>query len=156
MQTGVSRAGEGRSVWVVGDRCTIKTSGRDTGGAYAMIEITISPGGGPPPHVHHNEDEAFYLLEGRVEFHADGASFTADPGSWITLPRLSLHHYCNIGETDARMLVVVNPAGLDDFFLEAGQPVREGETAHPPTPEEIQRVVELAPRYGLDNRVPTN
>jgi mannose-6-phosphate isomerase-like protein (cupin superfamily) len=63
MESGVLGAGEGRSVWVVGDRYTVKAAGEDTGGAFALVEALVPPGGGPPPHIHHREDEAFYVLE---------------------------------------------------------------------------------------------
>jgi quercetin dioxygenase-like cupin family protein len=64
MNNGVMVAGEGRSIWVVGDRYTIKCSGKDTSGAYALLEAVIPPGAGPPPHIHSREDEAFYVLDG--------------------------------------------------------------------------------------------
>ena len=56
MNNGVLRAGEGQSIWVVADRCTIKCSANDTGGAFAMIEAIATPGNGPPPHIHSRED----------------------------------------------------------------------------------------------------
>ena len=77
MNNGVLAAGEGRSIWVVGDRYTIKASGNDTGGAFAMIEAIVPHGNGPPPHIHSREDEAFYVLEGELQFHTHDRSFTA-------------------------------------------------------------------------------
>ena len=52
MNNGVMAAGEGLSIWVVGDRYTIKCSGNDTSGAYALLEAVVPPGAGPPPHIH--------------------------------------------------------------------------------------------------------
>jgi hypothetical protein len=52
MDNDVLRAGEGRSLWVVGDRYTIKATGEETGGAFALVEALVPPGGGPPPHIH--------------------------------------------------------------------------------------------------------
>ena len=91
MNNGVLAAGEGRSIWVVGDRYTIKCGGDDTGGAFAMMEAIVPPGHGPPPHIHSREDEAFYVLEGEIQFHADGSSFTATSGAWVTLAKGSVH-----------------------------------------------------------------
>src|SRR4051794_29439636 len=105
MNTGVLAAGEGRSIWVTGDRYTIKCSDRDTNGAYALMEAIVPPGNGPPPHIHSREDEAFYVLEGDLQFHADGSSFTAASGAWVTLARGSLHYFRNIGSKPARMLI---------------------------------------------------
>jgi mannose-6-phosphate isomerase-like protein (cupin superfamily) len=64
MNNEVMAAGEGRSIWVIGDRYTIKCSGNDTRGAYALLEAVVPPGAGPPPHIHSREDEAFFVLEG--------------------------------------------------------------------------------------------
>ena len=52
MNNGVMAAGKGRSIWVVGDRYTIKCSRNDTSGAYALLEAVVPPGRGPPPHIH--------------------------------------------------------------------------------------------------------
>jgi quercetin dioxygenase-like cupin family protein len=157
MINGVLAAGEGRLIWVVGDRYMIKCSGNDTGGAFALIEAVVTPGNGPPPHIHSREDEASYVLEGEIQFHADGSSFTTTCGAWVTLAKGSLHSFKNTGSTPARTLVVVTPSGLENFFLEVGREAIEGETAPvPPTPEDIQRLVETAPKYGLEIRIPTS
>jgi quercetin dioxygenase-like cupin family protein len=156
MNTDLCRAGEGRSIWVAGDLYTIKAAGEDTSGAFALIEVRTFPGGGTPPHLHHREDEAFYVLEGEYEFHADGRSFTAGPGDWVTLARGSLHYFKNPGPASARMLVVATPAGLEKFFLEA---CREATDRSPeagiPTPEEIERLLALAPKYGIKIQPPS-
>jgi quercetin dioxygenase-like cupin family protein len=85
MNNGVMVAGEGRSSWVVGDRYTIKCSGNDTSGAYALMEAFVPPGGGPPPHFHSREAEAFYILDGELQFHVEGRSFTATSRAWVKL-----------------------------------------------------------------------
>jgi len=155
MNTGVMVAGEGRSIWVVGDRYTIKCSGNDTSGAYALVEAIVPPGSGPPPHIHSREDEAFYVLEGELQFHADGVSFTTTSGAWVTLARGSLHSFKNTGPKTARMLIVVTPAGLEDFFLEIGREAIDGETEPvTPTPEDIQKLLQTAPKYGIEIRMP--
>jgi quercetin dioxygenase-like cupin family protein len=155
MNNGVMTAGEGRSIWVVGDRYTIKCSGNDTGGAFALIEAVVTPGNGPPPHIHSREDEAFYVLEGEIQFHADGSDFTTTSGTWVTLARGSLHYFKNNGSTPARMLVLVTPSGLENYFLEIGREALPGETEPVlPTPEDIQKIRETAPKYGLEIGLP--
>src|SRR3954469_13587138 len=79
------------------------------------------PGGGPPPHIHHREDEAFYVLEGELLFHVDGRSIAVGAGFWVTLARGSLHHFKNVGNRTARMLILVTPSGLERFFEEVGR-----------------------------------
>ena len=156
MNSGVLGAGEGRSIWVVGGRYTIKAFGEDTGGAFALIEALVPPGGGTPPHLHHREDEAFYVLEGELRFHAEGRDIAAGAGSWVTLAKESLHHFQNLSDRPARMLTVVTPAGLERFFLEVGRAAsaEDGE-AVAPTPEDIEKLLTVAPEYGLEIRVPT-
>src|SRR5215211_8185811 len=105
MNSEIVRAGEGQAAWVVGDLYTVKASGEDTGGAFALIEVEVPPQSGPPPHIHRREDEAFYVLEGEFEVHVDDRRLAAGPGTWVTLARGSLHHFRNIGSGAAKMLI---------------------------------------------------
>jgi len=115
----------------------------------------VPPGNGPPPHIHSREDEAFYVLDGELQFDADGRRFTATSGAWVTLAKGSLHFFKNTGTKPARMLIVVTPAGLEDFFVEIGRKAIDGESQPvAPTPEEIEKVVETAPKYGIEIRMP--
>ena len=155
MNNGVLAAGEGRSIWVTGDRYTVKCGGNDTGGAYALVEALVPPGNGPPTHIHSREDEAFYVLEGELLFHVDGHSFTATSGAWVTLARGSWHSFQNTGSQPARMLIVVTPAGLENFFLEVGREAIARETEPvAPTSEDIQKLLQTAPKYGIEIRMP--
>jgi len=147
-------AQSGNSVWVVGDRYTTLIDGARTGGAYAMIEAWVPPGGGPPPHIHSREDEGFHVLEGTVRFHADGKTFLGNPGDWVHLPKGSLHRFENVGTAPARMLVMVVPAGLEQMFAEVGAPAPHGSTAPAPTPEMFKTLIETSARYGIEIRPP--
>ncbi len=150
MQTGVLPAGEGRAYWVVGDLYTILAAGEDTGGAYALIYAVVPPGGGPPPHLHRREDEAFYVLEGKLAFYADGRDFAATAGTWMTLARGSLHTFKNIGAATAKMLIVVTPSGLERYFAEVGQEAKDRSSPPPVTHADIEKLLTVAPKYGLE------
>jgi quercetin dioxygenase-like cupin family protein len=154
MPAGVQKVGEGKSYWVVGDRYTILASGEDTGGAYALIHGEVPPGGGPPPHVHRREDEAFYVLEGELAFQADGRNFAAAAGAWVTLPKGSRHAFKNTGRATAKVLIVVTPSGLERFFAEVG--LEAAEQSSPPrvTPADIERLMAVAPKYGMEIQPP--
>jgi len=155
MNSGILRPGEGRSAWVVGDLYTVKAGGEDAAGAFALIEVLVPSQSGPPPHRHRREDEAFYVLEGEFEVYVDDQRLVAGSGSWVTLARGSLHHFKNIGPAPARMLILATPAGLDRFFLEAG---REATDTSPEsgaaTPEDTEKLLAVAPKYGLEIELP--
>lgn len=150
MKTGIQRKGEGRTVWVTGDLYEIKAPGSETGGAFTLIEGLVPPGGGPPPHIHRREDEAFYVLEGELDFIVDGEGFKASPGAWVTLARGSLHGFKNTSPRPAKILIVATPAGLDDFFLEVGRPPGDGDLDGKMTHEDLERLLAVAPKYGLE------
>jgi quercetin dioxygenase-like cupin family protein len=157
MKNGILRAGEGQAVWVVGDHYTIKVSGEQTGGAFTLIEVMVPPQSGPPPHLHRREDEMFYILDGEFEVHIDGQKLSAGPGCWVTLAKGSLHYFKNIGLTIGRMLIFAMPAGLDQFFLEAGR--KATDTSHESgavTPQDTERLLALAPNYGIEIRLPSS
>jgi quercetin dioxygenase-like cupin family protein len=147
-------AGEGQKLWVVGDTYTLKATRENTGGALALIEASVPPGGGPPPHVHRVEDEAYYLLEGDLEVLDEERTFVARAGSFVFIPRGTLHRFRNVGYAHARVLFLFTPAGFDQFFVAVGQPARAGEVAPLLGEAEIARTQELAPRYGMEVRFP--
>jgi quercetin dioxygenase-like cupin family protein len=153
---GLVRAGEGRSIWVVGDTYTFKATGKSTGGVLALMEASIPPGSGPPPHVHTNEDEAFYLLAGVLDISAGEQTFAARAGDFVFLPRGTPHCFTNPGVDAARALIVCTPAGLDRFFDEVGSPAWPGKQAPPLSGDQFDRLLEAAPRHGLRIEVPTN
>ncbi len=144
--------GEGRSLWVLGELVTYKTTGQRTGGAYSLFEVATWPGSGPPPHVQHREEEAFWVLEGEYEFLIEGRTLTASAGALIHVPRGTLHTHRNLDEDVGRMLVTQTPGGLcERFFEEAGLPgtgLSSASTA--PTPGELQRMMELGRKYGIE------
>ena len=145
----ITMPGEGRSVWLVGDLITVKVSSEETGGAFAVAEETTPPGGGPPPHLHANEDESLYVLEGEVEFLVGERTIRADAGSSAYVPRNVLHTFKNVGETPSRMLAVVSPGGLEEFFLEAGEEATEG-SSPPEGGPDVGRIVEIGRRHGIE------
>jgi quercetin dioxygenase-like cupin family protein len=152
MHTGVFRAGQGRSVWVVGDLYTFLATGEETGGAYALIHAEVPPQSGPPPHIHRREDEAFYVLEGELSFVVDGRAIQATAGAWVTLPRGTLHAFKNVGKSRAKMLIVVTPSGLEKFFVEVGDEATD-RSAAAPVPD-IEKLLATAPKYGLEIKLP--
>ena len=146
---------EGRTVAVVGDVYRFLATGEDTNGKYAMWEAIVPPGGGPPPHVHSREEEGFYVLEGEITFTINGERVVATAGMFANMPVGTPHSFKNESGKPAKMLISVAPAGLEQMFFEVGVPLAEGATtALPPTKEEIEKLLAIAPRYGVEIRLP--
>ena len=133
------------------DKITFLITGEQTGGAFFMAEVSVLPGGSNPPHIHHREEECFYLQEGTLTIQVGGKTHTASAGDFIRLPRGVAHSFENTGNVDAKVLLVVAPAGLETFFEEAFYPVEDRSAAMPPmTGEFMARVLEAAPKCGLE------
>ena len=146
---------EGRTIAVVGDVYRFLATGEDTNGKYALWEAIVPPGGGPPPHVHSREEEGFYILEGESTFTIGERRLVATAGMFANMPVGTPHSFKNESGQAARMLISIAPAGLEQMFFEVGQPVPEGaQTAPPPTNAEIERLLALAPRYGIEILLP--
>ena len=150
--------GEGtRSLWVLGELLTYKIPSHRTGGAYALFEATTHPGAGPPPHIHHREDESFYVLEGEYQFLVGGDTLKAGAGFLLYVSKGTLHAHKNVGEGVGRMLATQTPGGLyERYFEEAGEPVDgdSGPLVFEEQPE-AGRIVALAAQYGIEIPPPT-
>ncbi len=145
--------GGGRSsLWVLGELLTYKVPSHRTGGAYSLFEVTTQPWAGPPPHIHHREDESFYMIEGEYEFASGEETLRVGAGSLLYVPKGTLHAHKNVGEGEGKMLVAQTPGGLyEHFFEEVGKPA-DGDAGplvfedHP----DARRIVALAAQYGIE------
>lgn len=146
--------GAGASYWITGgEQATIKLSSEDTHGAYAVVELTMSPQEGPPHHIHHRMEETFYLLEGQMEFVVDGAAISAIPGSLVRIPPGAVRGYRNVGREAARVLVLFLPGGFEGFLQEVGQPVTR--TSVPEGGHlDVETFVTTAAKYGCEIALP--
>ncbi len=108
----------------------------------------MPPGGGPPPHIHHHEEEAFYVLEGKVELFAGTERVGLESGSYVHVPRGSVHNFKNMSDEPSRLLIMFLPGGKDRFFLEAGISADNG--APPPPPGQYELDVERALRVAAE------
>jgi quercetin dioxygenase-like cupin family protein len=149
-------AGTGRVYRSPIDEIRFLITGEQTGGAFFMAEVSVFPGGSNPAHIHHREEECFYLQEGTLTIQVGGKTYTASAGDFICLPRGVEHSFENTGNVDAKVLLIVAPAGLETFFREAFYPVEDRSAAMPLMTEEfIARVLEAAPKCGLEFLPPT-
>jgi len=140
---------------VVGDTYTVLLSGEQTAGRFALIDMLIPAGGGPPPHRHHFE-ECFRVLEGSVEVTLrDDPPVRLEAGATVNIPADAPHAFRNPADVPARLLCTAVPAGLEAFFAEFGDRV-DSRTSPPPvlSDEErqarLRRAAERAPDYGME------
>jgi quercetin dioxygenase-like cupin family protein len=144
-------AGTGAAYWGPGELMTFLITNEESGGAIFMSEISVAPGGGTAPHIHHHEDEAFRLLEGTLTIQVGGDTITASAGDFAFLPRGIAHSFKNAGDRDAKALVLITPAGLEGFFREVFELATDRSALPPPASKEMMdRARAAAPRYGLE------
>jgi quercetin dioxygenase-like cupin family protein len=134
-----------------GDYYRFLVTGEETGGAYFAMEAIVPPGGGPPPHIHRNEDETFYVLEGEMEFRLGDDTITAGAGDFVNVPRGTVHNFHNAAGADARMILTFTPAGMERFFRETLERALDASQPPPDNVDEVAaRYVAAAPRHGLE------
>ena len=142
--------GEGDAFSAAGDVYRVLASGEQTGGAYALSEIRVTPSNGPPPHIHSHDDEAFFVLDGEITFQIGDQKIAAKAGSFVQGPRGIAHTFMNTGKSPARMLVLIMPSGFENFVKEFAQPVPSfASPAIPVTQAEIDKLLATAPKYGI-------
>jgi quercetin dioxygenase-like cupin family protein len=143
-----------RTVAISGGTYTILLSGSDTAGRFAVMDMVVPAQAGPPPH-RHDFEETFHLLEGTLEVTVRGETAVLRAGETANVPANALHQFRNPSDATVRMLCVVAPAGLEEFFAEVGE-LLPSRTATPRelTPEEraaqLRYGAELSARFGVD------
>lgn len=145
----------GQTFAVVGDIYRFLATGEDTDGKYAMWEAIVPPGGGPPPHVHSREEEGFLVIEGEITFQVGGKRIVAKAGTFANMPVGTVHSFKNESNQTAKMIITVAPAGLEQMFFEVSLLLEQGATVAPkPSPEDIEKLLTAAPKYGIEIFVP--
>lgn len=129
---------------VLGTVIRVLLDGKQTQGAFSLVEAIAPAGGGVPPHVHHREEETFHVLEGEVEIWCGGHTVRLRPGDTFFAPRGIPHSPRTIGDTPARVLVTISPAGFERFFREVDELTARGEA----TPDRVQ--VLMRDQYGCE------
>jgi mannose-6-phosphate isomerase-like protein (cupin superfamily) len=122
--------GEGRTIAGT-DAITLKATSEETGGSVGFLEATSSPGTGPPRHIHHSCDELFYVLEGEFLFLVGERQVSALPGTFVFIPRGTVHAAKGIGTEPCKVLAAYIPGGLEHSFEEFAQlRTEQGEDAN--------------------------
>jgi len=140
---------------VVGDTYTVLLNGEQTAGRFALIDMLIPAGGGPPPH-RHDFEECFHVLEGAVEVTLrDDPPVRLQAGETVNIPANARHSFRNPTDATARLLCTATPAGLERYFAEFGDRV-DSRTSPPPElteaekRERLERGMARAADYGME------
>ncbi|CAM3315223.1 quercetin 2,3-dioxygenase [Paenibacillus lupini] len=129
---------------------SILVSGEDTNGEFCVVHCSVNENDGPPLHIHGNEDESFYVLDGELEMTLGNDTFFVQSGEYVFAPR-GIPHTFKVKSQKARFLVTAYPAGFDSFVKELGTPYVEGMEAqmNPPHPEFLQKLIQVSEKYNI-------
>ena len=104
----------------IGGRMAIKLRDGDTAGAYSIHDNILPAGSpGPRPHIHRRHEEAFYVIEGELTVRVGSRTITAPAGSFVVIPRGTVHQPSNRTAQPTRVLLIFSPGGMDSFFADA-------------------------------------
>ncbi len=143
-------SGEGLAdVWWKTGRLTVKAGGAETGDAFAQIEVAGPRGDATPRHLHHNEDETFYVLEGKLRVFVGDERIDLNPGDYAFAPRGVVHTHI-VRSEHARYLTTISPAGLEELFVSLGTPVTGDEPPTDVVMPPMDETVRLFAGYGVD------
>lgn len=135
---------ETEAQWFLGSQVWLRATAAQTGSALGLVEQLVPPGFGSPYHIHRNEDESFYVLEGQIRFFTGGESFVLGAGGFAFLPRGIAHGFRTEGEAVSRSLLLATPGGFVDFVAEMSSPTA------PDGPPDMGALMAAAARYGID------
>jgi quercetin dioxygenase-like cupin family protein len=147
------RRNEGEARWWFGALAEIKATAADTGGLMSIVEVTEHPGAEAPLHVHHRDDEGFWVLEGNVTFEVGDATIEASAGDYVFGPR-EIPHRFTVGDQGCRMLFILVPGGIEHVIRATSEPALRrtlpAPTEDEPTPEQIERLKAIVREHGYE------
>jgi mannose-6-phosphate isomerase-like protein (cupin superfamily) len=135
------KAGERQPLTVLGMPLTMLCEARETGGAWSLFEEEVPIGMGPPPH-RHEWDEAYYILDGELDFEIDGTAVRSGRGDFNYLPRNTVHGFKGASAMPARVLIFAAPAHGSEFFHALNDEVRN-------LPEDASKIPGIGERHGV-------
>ena len=136
------KAGEGNTLNVLGMPLRFLCDAKDTEGAWSLMEEEIPIGHGPPPH-RHDWDEAYYVIEGALDFSIDGKPVRVEPGDFAYVPRNTVHAFKGASPSATRVLILAVPAHSSAFFEEINREVHK-------VPDDLAKVPAIGRRHGIE------
>jgi quercetin dioxygenase-like cupin family protein len=143
-------ASEGPAFWFLNNLCVVKATTELTGGAFSMTHQISPPGSATPYHLHHVEDEAFYVLDGEYTFICSGDKTVLGPGGYIFLPRGIPHGIRVSSPVPATMLIIATPGdGFVGMMEEMAVAAAERVLPQPKQPD-FEKLTRLCAKYQID------
>jgi quercetin dioxygenase-like cupin family protein len=141
-------AREGEARWWFGQLAIIKATADDTAGGFTLVEIIVNAGYETPLHIHHREDEGFWMVDGSATFTVGDRTIEAGPGAYLFGPK-DVPHKWKAGPDGARILYFFAPAGFEDLIREMSVPAA---ALVPPPPDVLPpaNALEIAAKYGIE------
>ena len=147
------RKDDGEARWWFGALAVIKATAADTGGQISIVEVTEHPGAEAPLHVHHRDDEVFWILDGEVTFEVGDQVIEASAGDYVFGPR-EIPHRFTVGERGCRMLFIMVPGGFEDLVRATSEPAPSRTLPPPPeeepSAEEMERMRAIVKELGYE------
>jgi quercetin dioxygenase-like cupin family protein len=140
--------GAGEARWWFGALAEIKATAADTGGQLTLVEVTCPPGYQGVRHVHHSEDEAFWLLAGDMDLEVGGKQIEMHAGDYAFGPR-DVPHSFSAGGGGCRVLFILTPGGFENLIMATSEPA-QARTVPPPSDEmpDIARLQAIVAQFG--------
>jgi mannose-6-phosphate isomerase-like protein (cupin superfamily) len=147
------RSGQGEARWWFGALAEFKATAADTGGQLSIVEVTEHPNAEAPLHVHHRDDEGFWILEGDATFYVGDETIHASAGDYVFGPR-DIPHRFTVGPRGCRMLFIMVPGGFEDLVRATSEPAPRRTLPPPdddePSPEEIEGIKAVVEELGYE------
>ena len=146
----VKAPGEGLAIWHIDNLMTFKALAEETGGRLSAWEQLLPERSSPPLHVHPDDDEAWFVLDGALTFQVGQATWTAEAGSFVWAPR-AVPHTFRVDSPTARILGLAVPGGFDRFVRATGRPAESATIPPPPEgPPDMGALIGAAREHGMD------
>jgi quercetin dioxygenase-like cupin family protein len=141
---------EGEARWWFGTLAVIKTTAAQSGGQLTIIDVTNPPGFEAPLHVHHRDDEGFWILEGNATFQVGERTLEASTGDYLFGPRDIPHRY-TAGDSGCRMLFIMVPGGMEDVVRATSEPAASRTLPPPPDEEpDLDAIKAIVKEHGYE------
>ena len=135
----------------LGELAIIHATGKETNGQYCIVELYATKEGIPPPHIHHLEDESFYVIDGEFTISVGDKTYKAKSGDFVLAPKDIQHSYTVDSPGHARILMICSPSGFEDCVRAMSTPAT---SLVPPEPETVEinyeKIMNIAAQYGIE------